>query len=309
MFPLGGLPVNKGRRIIEAVCSAVLLLCPPAMASGLYDSQDNMVIGYSLKIDNMHIGDLVVTINTTQQDMALTAYVESRGLLSMLKPAVYYYAYQGDTFQQISVGKKRYKRYQYIYGQPLNSTLSPVVKTIGYDNGKGGELSPIDDRYKAGHTFLSLVGAVIKNTPVTNEYSGCPEALQKTPIKLFTAKGQSEFVISGDTLPITDLKGDGASIFKPAYGCGWTLKHLYGDKKKSDYYQGSQTWFANFGDDRIFPLYHRTKNKDGSVEIELLGVQELGQVLYGEMPVMAQQGKYKTLWDRVNGYKNQPYPQ
>ena len=281
----------------------------PAYANGVYDAKSPLAVAYTLTINNMHVGDLVLTVSTIENNISLQAYVESRGVLSLIKPAVYYYDYQGNTFNQISVNKKRYKRYRYTYHQALNTTLSPAVKNLQYDNGKGAELSPIDDTFTIGHTFLSLVGAIMQSTSVPSTYKGCPKPLRDKPIKLFTVKGQSQFIISGDTLPLADLKGQGGNIFSPVYACGWSLQHISGDKAKSDYYQGSQTWFAKFGDELIFPLYHRTKNKDGSVEIELLGVQELGKWLYGEMPILAKGDKYKTLWGRVFDYKNTPYSQ
>ena len=325
MFPLAATQLNKnilhkasrnlykGSPVWGGIFSAVLwapqTMAESSVAEGVYDQNAPLAIGYSVTIDNMHIGDLVLTAKSIKTEISLQAYVESRGVLSLLKPNVYYYSYDVDKFNQISVNKKRYKRYQYTYDEALNKTLSPVVQTLKYDNGKGAEPPAIEDTFKQGHTFLSLVGFIMQNMPVPKQYAGCPKMLMDTPIKIFTAKGQSQVAISGDTIPVTQLKWDGGSIFKPVYGCGWSLQHLYGDKAKADYYNGSQTWFARLDDRTIFPLYHRTKNKGGSVEIELLGVQESGQTLYGKMPALAGQAKYKKLWDRVVEYKNIPYPQ
>ena len=313
MFPLVVPPLYKLKRPMTGMLLGIAVLSPVYA-----DDLDNppalikkapLAMGYSVVINNTHIGDLVLTAKNIKTDVSLQAFVESRGLLSLLKPTVYYYSYNGADYHQISVSKKRYKRYHYSYNQPLSKTLYPVVNKIQYDNGKGGQLPSVDAVYQAGHTFLSLVGAVMQGNPVPSQYVGCPKSLQGDPIKLFTGKKQSQFVISGDTVAPSDFKGDGGNIFSPAYACHWSLKHIYGDDAKADYYNGSQTWFARFGDDGIFPLYHRTKNRDGSVEIKLLGVLESGQWLYGEMPNLAEGEKYRTLWRKVLDYKNKPYSQ
>ena len=310
MYPLGA-PLYRNYKIL--ILGIFLWgLLSPVQAGGI-DNPPHVIknaplaIGYSVAVNNVHIGDLVLTAKNMKTDLSLQVFLESRGLFSLLKPTVYYYQYNGKNYTQIWVNKKRYKRYYYGYHESLNKTLYPIVHKIQYDNGKGGQLPPMDTAFQAGHTFLSLVGAIMRNTPVPSAYGGCPKTLRNQPIKLFTGKKQSQFVISGDTIPLSDFKGNGGNIFSPAYACGWSLKTIYGDDDKAGYYDGSQTWFAQFGDEIIFPLYHRTKNDDGSVEIKLLGVLESGQWLYGEMPTLAEGDKYQKLWQKLANYKNAPY--